>query len=291
MHITILANPIAGRGHAGRLAKHLAARLRDDGHDADVASTPAPGVPVETLNGRLGDAIVVLGGDGAVRSVVPLATARDVPVYPVPLGTANLFAREVGASRSYDRLRETLEHGAVRRVDVGDANGIPFTVMCSVGFDADVVHRLDGARNGSISHASYLPHIVRELASHRFPRLRITVDGEPLAPPTQGIVIVANAPAYAMHLDPVRDAVFDDGRLDVLLMPCRSAWGLLRWAGRLARRSRRGAITARGGEILVDTEGEPRAFQVDGDPSPDTGAGRTPIRITVRPGVLPVFVR
>jgi len=184
-------------------------------------------------------------------------------------------------------------------VVAGSFNNQPFALMVSVGFDAEVVHDLLRHRNGSISHWSYVPPILRQLREWRPPELRITVDGSPVGLDGPGMVVVANCRQYGFRFDPAVRASMTDGLLDLVFLPVRSRLGLLNMIIRCrARRHLRhpGVRYVTGRSIRVECE-TPQRFQVDGDglldpesaadqpPTPQT----TPLEISVRPRVLRVL--
>jgi diacylglycerol kinase family enzyme len=249
----------------------------------------------DRLAERLGGvaALLVVGGDGAVRAACGPAIRSRTPIYHVPCGTANLFARELGMSRRRRTLLQTLQRFGTRRVDAGLANGHTFALMVSIGFDAEVVHDLARHRGASISYVSYLGPMLRQLRRWRPPELAVTVDGRPLETSGTGAVIVANCRQYMWGLNPARQAAMTDGKLDVVYFPIRSTRQLLGWIGRCRLgRQLRDPRLVRCLATSVEIEcAEPQRVQLDGDPPPDgTGAATRRLEVTVQPQALPVLV-
>lgn len=287
MKIVIVHNPTSGRGRAVGVAQAYASALRADGHDVTAL---AAGIGAgATLAAALGGAaaLVVVGGDGTLHALLPHAMATGAPVYQVPMGTENLFAREFGMSRDIGRLRRALAGGRVRRIDVGECGGRPFAIMASGGPDASVMHRMTRRRLGAITRLSYVPHVAAELREPRIPALTIDCDGQTLVRAVHGMVVVANLRAYALRVDPACDARSDDGRLDVVFFPARSAVELLWWEARSRFRLHRAdprlvyCVAAR--VRVTAPDGLP--VQVDGEAVPETT-----IDASVRPGALAVLM-
>jgi diacylglycerol kinase family enzyme len=230
MKLVIVHNPISGRGQAAGIAREYASALRADGHDVTVLAVEAGAALREALEDTT--ILVVVGGDGTLHGVLPHAIATGAPVYHVPTGTENLFAREFGMSRDLARVRRALAGGHVRRIDVGECGGRPFAIMASGGPDASVMHRMARRRTGPITYLSYVPHVAAELREPRLPALTIECDGQRLVQDGHGMVVVANLRAYALRVDPACDAKSDDGRLDVVFFPARRAVELLWWEAR-----------------------------------------------------------
>ena len=124
------------------------------------------------LDGQLAEAraLVVVGGDGAVRLAAEPAIRTQTPLYHFPYGTENLFSREFGMDRCVQTLLGALERNEPRLIDVGVVNGRTFLLMVSVGYDAEVVHDLAGRRGSSLSPWSYLGPSIRQLRAWRPPR-------------------------------------------------------------------------------------------------------------------------
>jgi diacylglycerol kinase family enzyme len=303
MRVMLLYNPVAGSGRAKRDADKLHAALTAVGH-APVLTETRLEPQKQWLDPQMDefDLVVVVGGDGAVRLASGAAGRTSTPLYHFPLGTENLFAREFRKSRSVERLLAAIDRFEVRRFDLGIANNRKFLLMASIGFDADVVHDLAGARGSGISHLSYVPPIIRQIFRWRSPNLRVRVDGDTIVNGRRGTVIVANSRQYALRVDPATRADMTDGLLDVLYLPARSVIGVLWWS--VACRFRwhllsRRSVYRTGHEIEVLSD-EPLRYQLDGDrpelhvaepeTSEDDAAAATRLRVTVRPGVVPVLI-
>lgn len=284
--VPILFNPISGAGRGERAAHALAAALGEAGYASETLPTrPEPGDA--WLDGPLDGAaaLVVVGGDGAVRAVAGAAIRTGTPLYHVPRGTANLFAGLFGMDRRPATLLAALERGAVQWVDACQAAGEPFLLMASVGFDAEVVHDLAARRGDSISYRSYAAPIARQLKRWAPMSVSVSIDGRPLPPgEAAGTVVAANAPCYAFGLNPAPDADMTDGLLDVVALPTPTRRSVLAWMVRLRLRLGRPAAH-RGAAVEIRCDRQAR-LQLDGDPGPVGDV----FHLSVRRRVLPVLV-
>jgi diacylglycerol kinase family enzyme len=288
----ILFNPISGGGRAERAAGNLATSLRAAGHTADLVATRRE-PDDDWLAQRLADVslLVVVGGDGTVRAAAGAAIRTRTPLYHVPFGTANLFAREFGMDRHIRTLYRAIDHFTVRWVDTGVADGEGFVLMASVGYDAEVVHDLAAHRGRSISYLSYAGPLLRQLRRWQPATMSLVIDGRSAGgPPTPGTVVVANARGYAFGLNPARNADMADGLLDVVFFPTASRWQLLTWLVKL----RLGGpledpamVVGRGATVQIECD-RPQRLQLDGDAPVDLTA-RTLFSLSVRPRVLPIL--
>jgi diacylglycerol kinase (ATP) len=301
----VIFNPISGAGRASRRAAVLAGVLEKAGQMPHVIeSEPSPAE--NWLAGHLAssDAGVVVGGDGLVHAVAPVFAASGVPLLHDPAGTENLFARDLYKSprpKPPEVVAEWLSKRAIRRVDLirlqtTDPEGVVtpsfMLVMASIGFDAAVVEDLAARRAGAISKWSYTAPILRAIGRWRGSKLTVSIDGEAVCEGEQGSLIIANSHEYAGRLDPARAARIDDGLLDVVFMPARTAVGMAKWSllamARGAHVGRRGLRYRTGSSLSVLVE-PASDWQVDGDPGP-SGGPITHLEARVDPMALPVIV-
>lgn len=288
MKVALHFNPRSGAGLARREAQSLAEALRKDGMQVIESEV---GQNDSRLDGN--DALVVVGGDGTVRSVLNSALQAGVPLYHFPLGTENLFAREFGMNRRIDAVRSALRGRNTRQVDVGRCNGSAFSIMVSIGPDAGVVHRLARTRNGPISHATYVRPTLAECFAPSLGPIRVQVDGKEVAHGRTGWLVIANSRQYALRQDPAPSANTSDGVLDVAFFPARTVWAVMGWTAlaRLRIQHRfRSFVRARGSEIRVECPERPLPLQLDGEAGDDhVGAGDSAVTITLDPKRLNVL--
>lgn len=251
-----------------------------------------PQAASEWLGAALGavDAVVVVGGDGAVRLVAPAAAERGVPLWHAPTGTENLFARAFGMRADAAAIVRALEARSLRLLDLPRANGEPFVLMASIGFDADVVHELAAVRRGAISHLSYAAPILRVARAWTPPRISWRIDGEREDLGT-GMVVIGNLPNYGVGLNPAASAIPDDGELDAVFLPAGSSLELAAWVPllRLGLHQRHPHLRERRGRV-VEVICEPSSrVQLDGD-AVHGGNGVPVLVASVEPGRLAVLL-
>lgn len=111
------------------------------------------------------DAIIAVGGDGTVNEVVngllgPVEPGKELPTNlpalgVIPTGSANVFARALGFPptplEATHVLARMLEHNLRRRIYLGTWNDRWFAVNAGFGLDADVLSRVDRAREHGFS--------------------------------------------------------------------------------------------------------------------------------------------
>ncbi|MCH1438353.1 MAG: diacylglycerol kinase family lipid kinase [Rubripirellula sp.] len=263
----------------------------------------------DTADGEHGDTIVVAaGGDGTLSLACATLFLSDqnrpqspedpssslaevgrssghVAVLPMPLGTENLLARHFGQLADADDVLRTIRHGQLFKLDAGLANGKPFLVMATCGFDAEVVREMHERRQGHISRFSYLVPVVNTLLRYRFPKLSLNVDGKDIGKCCW--VMSFNLPKYGGGLKIEPNALGDDGLLDVIVFERGSIASGLRyvagiWTGR--HLNAKDVKRLQGTKIRVDSR-RPVAYQLDGD-----FGGQLPIEITTLPAAVPLLI-
>jgi len=271
--VHLILNPRSGYGGRKYLLAELRAECRRGGIELIVHRTRGPGDATDYARELPGTAAaaMVWGGDGTVNEVAQALAGSDVPVLPYPAGTENLLASQLRMPTGPRRVVELLRTGRVVPCDVGCINGRNFLLIIGIGFDGEVVRRLSADRSGHISHLSYFWPIWRTFWEHDFPHLRVVADGREVFN-DRGLAFVGNISRYAVGLRICRDAVWDDGLLDLVVFSCHeqtalvlhAAWTLLRvhpLKGNVIYRPFRHA--------RIETD-RPVPSQVDGDVGPET---------------------
>lgn len=99
----------------------------------------------ENLPDAIGDAlaqnvdfVAVAGGDGTIRAAVQALADSSVPLLPIPAGTRNHFAREVGIG-DLEAASRAASEGVILRVDLGEVNGWRFVNNSSIGIYPRIV--------------------------------------------------------------------------------------------------------------------------------------------------------
>jgi YegS/Rv2252/BmrU family lipid kinase len=236
--MTVVFNPTAGGRRRRRLQQTLRL-LRESGCQVSLHSTAARG-DAEAIARTFSEApptpdlLVVAGGDGTINEAVNGLLSNGSAAWPlalVPLGTANVLAAEIGLATSPAVVARTIAQGVPRRAYVGMANGRCFTAMAGVGFDAHVVGNVDLRLKRRLGKGAYVLESVRQLIRFRFPRYRVTVDGQAFEAAS---VIVAKGHYYAGRYVCAPDARLERPEFHVCLFERGGRWNAIRYAVALA---------------------------------------------------------
>ena len=274
---------------APRLLGECRLSARAAGYEPLLLPTPRQGSGMEQAREGVeaGAALVVaLGGDGTVRACAEALAGTEVPLGIVPLGTANLAARELGLPRSLTACLDVALRGRDRRVDLGRASGMTFLAMAGLGLDAAVVRATPLWAKRRWGWAGYAGAGLTQLSMPPA-RFRLRLDGRELSCSARSVV-VGNVGLLPGGFALLPDARPDDGILDagVLAPPGLGGWLQVGW--RVLSRGNRsdGLLTrVRAREIEVRADRE-LLRQVDGEM---LAPGRT-LSVRVLPGALTVRV-
>jgi diacylglycerol kinase family enzyme len=162
----IIGNPNSGSARDEGYLARFAETLRVGGLKIEVLNTERPDHATE-LATMAGDRLVIAaGGDGTVNEVVN-GLSKGATLGILPLGTANVLARELRLPLTAEDACARILTGTRSRMDVGiatDGEGTErhFTCMAGIGFDANVIREVT-------------PRLKRYLKSLAFPLAALKV--------------------------------------------------------------------------------------------------------------------
>jgi diacylglycerol kinase family enzyme len=163
------------------------------------------------------DLVVTVGGDGTVRAVATRLLYRDVPILPLPMGTANNIARSLGIDDDPQKLIAGLRDGTPRPFDVGQVTGpwgkAYFLEAMGVGFYADVLEAYEPDKPKSVLRAlRALGETLPDPQPHLF---RVQLDGVDISGAYLMLEIL-NTEAFGPRLEIAPKADTGDGQFEVM---------------------------------------------------------------------------
>ena len=166
--------------------------------------------------------LAVAGGDGTIRCAASVAAERGLPLVPIPAGTRNHFAKEVGVPTLEDAGKAAGPVGETRVIDLGEVNGEVFVNNANVGIYPQIVRERDIHQKRFSKQTATLVATWRQMRElHKF---TVTVDGGDSY--RAWMIFVGNGKYGASLVDLADRESLDDGLLDVRI---------LRADGKLAR--------------------------------------------------------
>ena len=171
--------------------------------------------------------IVAAGGDGTINEIVNGIAGQNVALGLLPLGTMNVFAAELGLpANDLGKCWGIIEQNRTRRVDLPRANRKHFVQLAGVGLDAQAVKETSGAFKRSFGPLSYLISAV-QIASRTPPVLEI--ESEEATTAEGSFVLVGNGRLYGGRFPFFKQAVMNDGLLDVIVFKRLSYVDIIRY--------------------------------------------------------------
>lgn len=184
--------------------------------------------------------IVACGGDGTVRTVANAVAETNCTLGVIPMGTANLFARNVGIP--IDNIDEALQivisHGS-RRIDMGHmvlsdskdpSRHHGFLLISGIGFDAAMINSTNPVLKKHIGWLAYFAGAVKHLNArhHRGTIIIRQRDGRILeSKETIFRTFLAGNCGKIPIISLLPQADYSDGMLDFALLNTKA--GLLGW--------------------------------------------------------------
>ena len=279
----VILNPAA----RGDRAKRLRARVEALTGDAMLYCTSRCGDAECLARDAVKDGfrrIIAAGGDGTVNEVVNGIAGSDAALGLLPLGTMNVFATELGLPNDLERCWEVIQQDHTRVVDLPSANGKHFVQLAGIGLDAQVVKETSRAFKRSFGPLSYLVSAA-QISARTPPRLFVHPDGGEMV--EGSFVLIGNGRLYGGPFPFFKQAVIDDGLLDVLVFRKLSYLDMMRYLQDVIFRSE---ITSPEVEYLRTpalrvTSDEAVPVEIDGEL-----IGNCPVEFKMRPHGLRVFV-
>lgn len=295
--VRLIVNPVSGvlRAH-GPLATHTihetARWLGKQGLPTEIRQTDGPG-SAQRLAAEAAEAglrmVVAVGGDGTINDVLQGLAGTQTALGVLPMGTINVWAREVGIPLGLNEARQVLVDGVRRRIDLGRAGDRYFLLMAGIGVDAEVTLRVQRHifRRIGLKLLSYATTGGMVGLTRRPVKVWIQRDGGRHRSRRIVQIIIGNTRLHAGIFAFTPRAIADDGHLDVVTVGGR---GLLDRAQIVARAVLRRpslgpyAPYHRVRTLRIDSR-EPVPVQVDGEV-----IGTLPMSFSVAPLALTVIV-
>ena len=205
----------------------VGAVLDGDASDLVARAEHAARLPVE--------AVITAGGDGTIMTAAQALAGAGKALGPLPLGTMNLLARDLGIPLDLDEAIVALASADRIPIDLGEVNGHVFLCNSMLGVPARLAERRERGRQ-NMGVTGWWRLVVAGLKGlYRYPPLRVGLDlGQgPVTFRSKAIVVANNAydEGFGHFLSRSR---LDRGELALYVTRHLSAWPLIRISARVA---------------------------------------------------------
>jgi len=233
----IIFNPTA----RGEKASQFRSFLEDIAGQAACKPTTGPGAATELARDAVSEGfenIVAAGGDGTVNEVLNgLATAKDglrkCRFGILPLGTINVFAKELNIPEQAEAAWQTILDGNERTVDLpyaeqqieGKTERRYFAQLAGAGLDAEAISLVDWESKKRFRQFAY---IYAGLRAFFRPQHQIEAKGAEHDEKGE-LVLIGNGKFYGGRLPVFPTASLEDGRFDVCVFPKISLFTVTRF--------------------------------------------------------------
>lgn len=244
------------------------------------------------------EAVVAAGGDGTINEVLngiaeSSAGTERVRLGVLPLGTVNVFARELGIPMRISEAWAVIRRGRTDKLDLpkveyassgeGGSGCRFFAQLAGAGLDARAIELVSWSLKKKIGPLAY---VLAGLSALREKPAMITVEGGGRRVEGE-LVLIGNGCLYGGSYRIFPNADLRDGLLEACVFP-RANWATLARCGPgllIGGRLRDSATTTFQAESLTLTASARTAFEVDGEL-----VGVLPAKFSVRRSVLQVLV-
>lgn len=240
MRAVIIYNPRAGQTEVLERELYAATSVWiEHGWQVDVYATLGPGDAMRKAGHAAGDCydlVIAAGGDGTINEVINGIAGTRTALATLPLGTMNVWARELGLPLQLRAAAEAMLNWHVQTVDLGRANGRYFLLMAGVGLDAEITLGVQPAVKRRFGALAYVLSTLQVAMRVRGSRARLLIDGKRVKGPIL-MVVIGNSQLYAGLFKITHRASIDDGLLDVCVIRGDNLLSALRHFISILRRS------------------------------------------------------
>ena len=217
----IVVNPVSGKGKSGEIAARAQGTLAARGIESRVYETQCPGDGERAARAALMDgctAIACVGGDGTLGEAAGALMNTGVPLYILPGGTGNDFARAFGLPKDPDEALAAQLAGVPTRIDCGTVNGRAFLNVAGSGFDVEVLRKTEELKKIYPGPKAYRKAVAQSLVTYRSREAELICDGGETMRTRSTIVEIANGQYIGGGMRVAPFAKMDDGVFDVVVV-------------------------------------------------------------------------
>ncbi len=235
------------------------------------------------------DTVVAAGGDGTVSAVANGLIGSKARMGIIPLGTANVLARELGIPLALDDACALLNGpSTTRSIDAMKVKDTYYFTQIGIGVDAVMIRDTKVEHKRLLGNAAYIWTATTRFIGFQPHRFSIAADDRRVRPRAVQVVLANSGSLGTSGLRWGPEVRVDDGKIDVCILRAQNllnflsaGWSVVR--GRHKQDRNIQLLLARHA-VAIHTD-RPLPVQGDGEV-----IGETPIEVKVVPKALQVIV-
>lgn len=275
--ILIIYNPNAGQKKA-KLFRQVVHILKAFGAEIAVIETQYAGhaqiIAKEYRKGPY-DIICAAGGDGTLNEVLNGLQPSALAVGIIPLGTANVMAKELNIQETPETISATLLSDVQKGCWLGKQEERYFSLMVSVGTDAKTINDVNLALKKLVGKSAYVLSFLKQILFYRPVAYEVMIDDVPYH---AGAVIITKGKYYGGKFICAPKADLSQKEFHVVLMTEKDRWAALTNAVKMVLNwiPQDKSVQIVVGKTITIRSDCPASYQIDGDPG-----GRLPLTLSL----------
>jgi len=215
------------------------------------------------------DALIAVGGDGTINSLINAVDCTGLILGLIPFGSGNGLARELQLSLSPPKAIQQLNRWNFKPIDVCSVNGKYFLNVAGIGFDAAI--GFEFAKSKVRGLRGYVYGVVKKFFSYSEQEYSLKTNDDAHSG-RYFIISFANGRQWGNEFYVAKDASIDDGKIDLTLIRKPKLYQIpsLIWALRTQKkhslvrfiRSKRFVLNGQG-VTQIHIDGEPVESEYD----------------------------
>lgn len=229
-------------------------------------------------------ALVVVGGDGTIQSIIRELAGSDLPLGLIPAGSGNDFASALRIPLHTKKALDYLLTGTTKKIDIARTGSKYCITVVGIGIDGKVAQTVNDSRYKKwfnllrLGQLSYVLSFFLVLLQYRPTRVNIKIDGTEQIFSNVWLIAAANFPNYGGGMMICPGASYADGVFDICIVHGISRLQLIRIFPKVYRGQHifHRAVTMLQGQKVEVISDSPMLAHGDGEI-----IGETPIEVSV----------
>ncbi len=173
------------------------------------------------------DAIMSIGGDGTVNTIIQRLAGTDVGLFVIPGGTANDFAQVLGASQNIKKMSQTIRQNIRKKIDLIMINDRFMATNGGIGFASEVAREINELRHeypqfknfmklsGKSVYSMFLAKklLMKEIKTYKF-KIESSNMNETINGP---LILINNQPILGGTFNVAPHTVHNDGKFNITI--------------------------------------------------------------------------